>query len=60
MASGQLLGDETTFQAFPTHLHQFVTDHIPQHLDLNVQSSLYPTYKSTKPISFVTHNFLEW
>ncbi|KAF5392800.1 hypothetical protein D9757_000924 [Collybiopsis confluens] len=53
-------GDESTFQAFPTHLQQFVADHIPKHLDMDVNSSLYPTYKSTKPISFATHNFIAW
>ncbi|KAJ4490331.1 hypothetical protein J3R30DRAFT_3653678 [Lentinula aciculospora] len=53
-------GDETTFQAFPTHLQQYVTEHIPSHLNLRVQSSLYPTYKSVKPISSATKNFIEW
>ncbi|KAJ3865995.1 hypothetical protein EV359DRAFT_72092 [Lentinula novae-zelandiae] len=53
-------GDETTFQAFPTHLQQYLTDHIPTHLNLKVQSSLYPTYKSVKPISSATKTFIEW
>ncbi|KAJ3921601.1 hypothetical protein F5877DRAFT_88694 [Lentinula edodes] len=53
-------GDETTFQAFPTHLQQYLTDHIPTHLNLKIQSSLYPTYKSVKPISSATKTFVEW
>ncbi|KAJ3814610.1 hypothetical protein F5876DRAFT_86316 [Lentinula aff. lateritia] len=46
--------------AFPTHLQQYLTDHIPTHLNLKVQSSLYPTYKSVKPISSATKTFIEW
>ncbi|KAJ3882275.1 hypothetical protein F5051DRAFT_395011 [Lentinula edodes] len=53
-------GDETTFQAFPTHLQQYLTDNIPTHLNLKIQSSLYPTYKSVKPISSATKTFIEW
>ncbi|KAJ3835540.1 hypothetical protein F5878DRAFT_303818 [Lentinula raphanica] len=53
-------GDETTFQTFPTHIQQYLTDHLPSHLDFKVYSSLYPTYRSIKPISFATKNFIEW
>ncbi|KAJ3790113.1 hypothetical protein GGU10DRAFT_392285 [Lentinula aff. detonsa] len=53
-------GDETTFQTFPTHVQQYLTTHIPSHLNIKVQSSLYPTYKSIKPISSATKNFIEW
>ncbi|KAF8065017.1 hypothetical protein FPV67DRAFT_1501168 [Lyophyllum atratum] len=53
-------GNDTTFQSFPTDLQRYLSTHIPSHLNLNIQSSLYPTYKSVKPISFATKNFLEW
>ncbi|KAL0945826.1 hypothetical protein HGRIS_012110 [Hohenbuehelia grisea] len=42
------------------HLQQHITAQIPSHLNIRVQSSLYPTYKSVKPISHATRNFLEW
>ncbi|KII91625.1 hypothetical protein PLICRDRAFT_38433 [Plicaturopsis crispa FD-325 SS-3] len=51
-------GNDTTFQSFPTDLQQYLADRIPPRL--KVQSSLYPTYKSVKPISFATQNFIEW
>ncbi|KAL1748002.1 hypothetical protein HDZ31DRAFT_30701 [Schizophyllum fasciatum] len=53
-------GDETTFQSFPTDLQQYLTGIIPPNSRYTVQSSLYPTYKSVKPISTCTRNFLEW
>ncbi|KAF7986032.1 hypothetical protein HWV62_41386 [Athelia sp. TMB] len=51
-------GNDLTFQTFPKDLQQHLANVFPPHL--KVQSSLYPTYKSKKPISFATHNFLEW
>uniref|UniRef100_D8Q000 GPI inositol-deacylase n=1 Tax=Schizophyllum commune (strain H4-8 / FGSC 9210) TaxID=578458 RepID=D8Q000_SCHCM len=53
-------GDETTFQSFPTDLQQHLSRVIPPNSRYTVQSSLYPTYKSVKPISTCTKNFLEW
>ncbi|KAJ7072957.1 hypothetical protein C8F01DRAFT_973826 [Mycena amicta] len=55
-------GDNTSFQSFPMDLQQYLTDHIPLMTLPNVkfQSSLYPTYKSRKPIAEATHNFLAW
>ncbi|KAH9477613.1 hypothetical protein JR316_0009837 [Psilocybe cubensis] len=53
-------GNDTTFQSFPKHLQERLETIIPQHLDIKIQSSLYPTYKSVKPISHATRNFLEW
>ncbi|KAF8962314.1 hypothetical protein BDZ97DRAFT_1121982 [Flammula alnicola] len=53
-------GNDTTFQSFPKHLQEHLATRIPQHLDVTIQSSLYPTYKSVKPISYATKNFLEW
>lgn len=53
-------GNDTSFQSFPTHLQEQLAAAIPEHLNLKVQSSLYPTYKCIKPISNATKNFLEW
>ncbi|GLB39790.1 putative prostaglandin-F synthase activity [Lyophyllum shimeji] len=53
-------GNDKSFQSFPTDLQRYLSTHIPAHLELTVQSSLYPTYKSVKPISHATKNFLEW
>ncbi|KIM42249.1 hypothetical protein M413DRAFT_444684 [Hebeloma cylindrosporum] len=53
-------GNDTTFQSFPKHLQEHIAAQIPEHLDIQIQSSLYPTYKSVKPISNATKNFLEW
>ncbi|KAF9078460.1 hypothetical protein BDP27DRAFT_1396774 [Rhodocollybia butyracea] len=41
------------------YIHGF-RDNIPKRLNLKVQSSLYPTYKSVKPISYATRDFLAW
>ncbi|KAF4616889.1 hypothetical protein D9613_008585 [Agrocybe pediades] len=53
-------GNDTTFQSFPKHLQEHLERNIPTNLDIKIQSSLYPTYKSVKPISYATKNFLEW
>ncbi|THV02250.1 hypothetical protein K435DRAFT_775738 [Dendrothele bispora CBS 962.96] len=53
-------GDETTFQAFPKHLQEHLSNRIPPGLDVQIQTTIYPTYKSAKPIAHATKNFLEW
>nr|GAT55392.1 predicted protein [Mycena chlorophos] len=54
-------GDDTSFQAFPKDLQQYLTDHLTLFEGrIRFQSSLYPTYKSRKPISEATANFLAW
>jgi len=47
-------------QSFPKHLQEHISTHIPAHLDVTFQSTLYPTYKSVKPITYAIRNFLEW
>ncbi|KAL1679151.1 hypothetical protein EV122DRAFT_210561 [Schizophyllum commune] len=47
-------------KSFPTDLQQHLSSVIPPNSRYTVQSSLYPTYKSVKPISTCTKNFLEW
>ncbi|KAJ6552244.1 hypothetical protein DFH09DRAFT_1167448 [Mycena vulgaris] len=53
-------GNDTSFQTFPTDLQQHLSANIPPHLNIKIQTSLYPTYKSRKPISVATQNFLAW
>ncbi|KAJ7595013.1 hypothetical protein C8J56DRAFT_1123754, partial [Mycena floridula] len=63
-------GDDTTFQGslaiasnatFPTDLQQHLASaSLPLQRNIRVHSSLYPTYKSVKPIANATRNFLEW
>ncbi|KAK6974363.1 hypothetical protein R3P38DRAFT_3335844 [Favolaschia claudopus] len=53
-------GNDTSFQSFPTDLQEHLSANIPSHLNLKIHSSLYPTYKSRKPIAFATKNFLAW
>ncbi|KAJ7766350.1 hypothetical protein DFH07DRAFT_352200 [Mycena maculata] len=53
-------GNDTSFQTFPTDLQQHLSANIPSHLNINIRTSLYPTYKSRKPIALATHNFLAW
>ncbi|KXN84419.1 hypothetical protein AN958_12629 [Leucoagaricus sp. SymC.cos] len=53
-------GNDTTFKAFPLDLQNYLSPRVPSHLDIKIQSSLYPTYKTTKPLSNATKNFLEW
>ncbi|RXW19669.1 hypothetical protein EST38_g6175 [Candolleomyces aberdarensis] len=53
-------GDDTSFQAFPLHLQEKLSSSVPPELNIRFQSSLYPTYKSVKPLSFATKNFLQW
>lgn len=53
-----LPGDHTTFQSFPTDLHNALQPTMPEHIEL--RSILYPTYKSKKPIAVATEKFLQW
>ncbi|KAL0579905.1 hypothetical protein V5O48_002076 [Marasmius crinis-equi] len=53
-------GNDTTFQSFPTHLHKYLSERVPLRHNLQVQSTIYPTYQSRKPLSNATRNFLQW
>ncbi|KAJ6625198.1 hypothetical protein B0H10DRAFT_2174303 [Mycena sp. CBHHK59/15] len=53
-------GNDTSFQTFPKDLQQHLSANIPSHLNIKIQTSLYPTYKSRKPIALATQNFLAW
>ncbi|KAJ6457777.1 hypothetical protein C8R47DRAFT_169174 [Mycena vitilis] len=53
---------QETIQAssFPKDLQEHLAANIPPHLNIKIQTSLYPTYKSRKPIALATQNFLAW
>ncbi|KIY49194.1 hypothetical protein FISHEDRAFT_41332 [Fistulina hepatica ATCC 64428] len=55
------------FNGSPSHIHNIhlnLQDHLCALIQptprYRIQSSLYPTYKSRKPISHATKNFMEW
>jgi hypothetical protein len=48
-------GDHTTFQTFPSDLHAYLLPSIP-----GLQTWVYPTYKSAKPLAFARKNLLTW
>jgi hypothetical protein len=41
--------------AFPTDLHLHLLPHIP-----NLQTYVYPTYKTTRPLDVARDHFLQW
>ncbi|KAF8513260.1 hypothetical protein BU17DRAFT_77225 [Hysterangium stoloniferum] len=51
-------GDHTSFQSFPTDLHNALELLLPAHISL--KSTVYPTYQSKKPIALAATNFLRW
>ncbi|KAL5521299.1 hypothetical protein ACEPAG_9222 [Sanghuangporus baumii] len=51
-------GDHTSFQAFPTDLHECLQLRLPSEIVL--ESCLYPTYKSRRPISEAAKKFIDW
>lgn len=54
-------GDHTTFQSFPKDLHVALSGRLSKsHPEIVVATSLYPTYKSKRPLSEATSNFLAW
>ncbi|KAJ1302159.1 hypothetical protein OPQ81_000987 [Rhizoctonia solani] len=48
-------GDHTSFQSFPTDLHLHLLPYIPK-----LQTYVYPTYKTTRPLQLARDHFLEW
>ena len=52
------MGNETSFQSFPAHVHNFVTVKLSEtHV---VHTKIYPKYKSRKDIRFARDDFSEW
>jgi hypothetical protein len=52
------MGNETSFQSFPAHLHNFLTITLAEtHL---VHTKIYPRYRSKKNITFSRDDFSTW
>ena len=52
------MGNETSFQSFPAHVHNLVTVKLKEsHV---VHTKIYPKYKSRKDIRFARNDFSEW
>lgn len=52
------MGNETSFQSFPAHVHNAVTVSLAETHD--VHTKIYPKYKSRKHIEFARDAFAEW
>lgn len=52
------MGNETSFQSFPAHLHNLLTLSLAEsHL---VHTKIYPRYKSRRAIEFARDDFSKW
>jgi hypothetical protein len=52
------MGDETSFQSFPAHVHNLVTTLVSDsHV---VHTKIYPRYRSKKQITFARDDFSRW
>ena len=52
------MGNETSFQSFPAHIHNLVTSKLSNtHV---VHTKIYPRYKSRKAIEYARDDFSEW
>ena len=52
------LGDETSFQSFPAHVHNLATQLLfNSHV---VHTKIYPKYKSRRAIEFARDGFSDW
>lgn len=52
------LGNETSFQSFPAHVHNLVTTKLADtHV---VHTKIYPRYKSRKAIEYARDDFSNW
>jgi hypothetical protein len=52
------MGNETTFQSFPAHVHNLLTITLAEtHV---VHTKIYPRYKSRKAIDFARDDFSTW
>ncbi len=52
------MGNETSFQSFPAHIHNLLTITLEEtHV---VHTKIYPRYKSRKAIEFATEDFSTW
>jgi hypothetical protein len=52
------MGDETSFKAFPKHVHEVATKYLESsHV---VHSKIYPRYKTRKAVDSVAKEFSDW
>jgi pimeloyl-ACP methyl ester carboxylesterase len=52
------LGDETSFQSFPAHIHNIVSETLTStHI---VHTKIYPRYKSRGQLEIIAENFSAW
>lgn len=52
------MGNETSFQSFPAHVHNLLTMTMAE--THAVHSKIYPRYKSKKKINFAVEDFSNW
>lgn len=52
------MGNETSFQSFPAHVHNFVTVNLAD--THHVHTKIYPRYKSRKAIEHARDDFSRW
>ncbi|KAL9581689.1 MAG: hypothetical protein Q9212_003746 [Teloschistes hypoglaucus] len=52
------MGNETSFQKFPTHVHNLLCERLAD--QYAVQSIVYPKYKSRKKIDFARDELVHW
>lgn len=52
------MGNETSFQSFPAHVHNLVT--VEMERSHVVHTKIYPKYKSRKAIEFARDTFSDW
>ena len=52
------MGNETSFQSFPAHIHNLVTVNLAD--THHVHTKIYPRYKSRKAIEYARDDFSKW
>ena len=52
------MGNETSFQSFPAHVHNLVTMKLAE--THQVHTKIYPKYKSRKAIEYARDDFSKW
>lgn len=52
------MGNETSFQSFPAHIHNFVTVTLAD--THHVHTKIYPRYKSRKAVEYARDDFSKW
>ena len=52
------MGDETSFRAFPAHVHTFLSDSLRE--SHNVHTKIYPRYKTRSKVGEVREIFSNW